>query len=373
MFLVPHPKTPIPTVDVLAAQYARGTTLTNILLTATLIAIVYFMLRHVQLLVANLVAHFKFRKTDEYKKLISSNAEVQLMAIPLTLGMTVNVAFIAGALSVPGLWDIKEYLFPIALLANMAIGGLALHLFGRYLTRILTSGSFNVDDTNHFSQVLPSFAFTMVAVGFSAQAAMSDTKIISVLGAVFSFVFLAAALTWAFVKLPISFAAMLRSGMAKEAGPTLWLAIPIITLASIALFRIAHGIAHHLAHTQLPNPVWFVFFGLMVAMQIVIWAFGFTVMRKQGYFAHFVRGEGRSIPSYGLICPGVAFVVLAHFFIGRGLVANHIVDKFSAAHLLLLAGVFAVQLITVWTLARLNAKLYHKPALGFSKPAVAKI
>ena len=43
------------------------------------------------------------------------------MAIPLTLGMSVNVAFILAAISIPGLWGFKEWLFPFALLAMTAV------------------------------------------------------------------------------------------------------------------------------------------------------------------------------------------------------------------------------------------------------------
>ena len=41
--------------------------------------------------------------------------ESQLMALPLALAMSVNVAFVAGAVFVPGLWGVREMLFPLAL------------------------------------------------------------------------------------------------------------------------------------------------------------------------------------------------------------------------------------------------------------------
>ena len=162
MFLVPHPNTPIPTFDSLTAQFAKGNVTANVLMVVTLLAIAYFAVRHVQLLIANIAAYRRFTRTPDYTALISSNAEVQLMAVPLTLSMTVSVLFVLGALAVPGLWDVKEWLFPFALAVNSAIGAYAFMLFGRYINRILSDGSFNVDDTNHFSQVLPSFAFAMI-------------------------------------------------------------------------------------------------------------------------------------------------------------------------------------------------------------------
>lgn len=361
MFLVPHPASPIPTFGDLAAVYAGGNPTAMGLVTLALFGIVWFAVRHFQLLFANLAEHRRFTRSEAYAGFTSSNAEVQLMAIPLTLGMTVNVAFILAALAIPGLWAVKEYLFPVALMAVTAIGGLALSYFGRYLTRILTSGAFNIEDTNHFSQVLPSFAFTMVAVGYSSPAAMSSNVATSVIGMLGSFVFLAAAAAWILVKLPVSFGAMLRNGMAREAGPTLWMGIPIFTLVGIATIRITSGLFHSVLDAKLDPIVWFVFFGLLVAAQLVMGLFGYAVMRKQDYFAHFVRGDGRSIASYGLICPGVALVTLAQFFIHWGLVQTGIVTVFSPVHLGLLAAVAALQLVTIVTLARLNRKLYGTP------------
>lgn len=361
MFLVPHPDSPIPTFSDLANVYAGGNMLASSLVTVALLAIAYFAFRHFQLLATSISAHRRFRTSDEYAGFANSNAEVQLMAIPLTLAMTVNVVFILAALAIPGLWDVKEFLFPGALLAMTAIGAYGLATFGRYLSRILAHGSFNIADTNHFSQVLPSFAFAMIAVGFSSSAAMSSTVAVSVIGMVGTFVFLAAAAAWVLVTLPVSFGAMLRNGMAREAGPTLWLGIPIFTLVGISTIRVVSGIAHTLLGTTVPDIVWFVVFGLLVTGQLVMGAFGWLVMSSQGYFAHFVRGPGRSVPAYGLICPGVALAVLSHFFVGRGLVATGIVEKFSPVHLVLLAAILGLQLLTIWTVAQLNSKMLGAP------------
>lgn len=177
------------------------------------------------------------------------------MAVPLTLAMTVNVLFIGGALAVPGLWGVVEYLFPVALTALALIGTHALTVFGRYLGRILAHRGFDIEDTNHFSQVLPSFAFAMVAVGFSAPGAMSRTAFTSVIGILGAFVFGAASVMWSGVKLAVSFGMMLRKGMATEAGPTLWLGIPILTLLGIAFVRVGSGVSHTLLHGEF-SPRW---------------------------------------------------------------------------------------------------------------------
>ncbi len=361
MFLLPHPNAPLPTFEHVAAAYLSGNASTITLVTLALLGIAYFAVRHVQFLIANLVAQRTFQGSEEYLSFRDSNAEVQMMAIPLTLGMSVNVLFILAVISVPGLWRVKESLFPIALATMTAVGIYSLRLFGRYLSRILTSGSFNISDTNHFSQVLPSFAFAMIGVGFSSSAAMSSVKVVSILGGFGTLFFFGAAAAWVAVTLPVSFGAMLRHGMAREAGPTLWMGIPIFTLAGIGLLRITSGAAHNLFNTSVPSFLWLGLFGALVTAQLMMGLFGYAVMRKQNYFGHFVRGPGRSIASYGLVCPGVAMVTLAHFLLHWGLVENGLIEQYSATHLLLLLPIVALQLLTIVTVARLNLKLLSRP------------
>lgn len=357
MFLVPHPDSPIPTFSDLAAQYAKGDLVANVLMSAALVAIAYFGFRHFQLLATNLAELRRFQRSADFAGFKASNAEVQMMAVPLTLGMSLNVALIIGALAVPGLWSIKEYLFPVVLVAITAIGVYGTRLFLSYLTRILTHQGFNIDDTNHFSQVLPSFAFAMIGTGFSSSAAMSGTPATVVIGVLGTFVFSVAAVAWAFVKLPVAFGSMLRQGMAVEAGPTLWLGIPVLTLFGITGIRDVMGMSHTLFGFEVPGFVWFVFFGLIVTAQVVLGVFGGAIMAKQGYFRDYVLGEKRSIASYGLICPGVAFAVLSMFFIHWGIVSAGLVEKYTLGHYALLIVPALTQFVTIWAVGRLNRKL----------------
>ncbi|MCA0438378.1 MAG: hypothetical protein M9891_06415 [Austwickia sp.] len=375
MFLIPHPGSPIPHLSHVLAAYRDGTVPSRVFLSVILGLTFFFAVRHYQVLIANIRAYRAFTRTPEYVAFRASNAEISLMAIPLTLGMSVNVAFVVGALAIPGMWAAKEYLFPVALLAMTGIAGYALVVFGRYLTRILVHKGFDIEDTNHFSQVLPSFAFAMIAVGYSSSAAMSSTKPVVVIGLVGTFIFLAAAAAWILVKLPVAFAGMLRHGMAVEAGPTLWLGIPIMTLVGITVLRDVMGTSHTLLHATVNPVVWFVFFGLLVAAQLVMGLFGYAIMRRQAYFATYVTGPRRSVAAYGLICPGVALSVLLMFFIHWGLVEPGIIARDSVPHYGLVAVVALVQLVTIRTLTILNRKLMGGQPAGSSslEPAVAAV
>jgi len=361
MFLIPKTG-PMPTFDDVVSVYQNEALGLKVMTTLVLIAIAVLAVRHLLLLIANLKAFNELRRTPAYDALRNSNGEVTLMAMPLTLAMTVNVLFILGALGVPGLWSKVEYLFPFSLAAFAAVGVLAFFFFGRYLSRLISQQGFDNTDTNHFSQILPAFAFTMVAVGFAAPAAMSKVMAVSVIGMVGSFIFLAAAAAWIVVKLPVSFAAILRNGLAVEGGPTLWMGIPIFTLVGITFIRLGSGVSHNLLGLDRLSPVLaFIVLGLLVAGQIVMGLVGWAAMRKQGYFDRFVRGTEGSIPSYGLICPGVALAVLSMFFIHWGLVMTGVVTMWSVTHFVLLALVLLVQVRTIQTLIQLDRRLMGAP------------
>jgi len=113
------------------------------LLVLDLVAILFFSFLHFRLLLWNFSELKCFRKPASCTELKKSNAEVSLMVIPLTLAMSINVAFILRALFFPGLWQFVEYLFPLALLGFFAVGIQALRILGTYFTRLFTAGDFD--------------------------------------------------------------------------------------------------------------------------------------------------------------------------------------------------------------------------------------
>jgi hypothetical protein len=182
MFMIKHPETPIPTFDNIYSALNGGSSLIVLLLIISLLGILYFSYRHFKTLILNIRELRSFKKSEEYEKIKTSNAEVTLMAIPLTYAMSVNVVFIFGALFVPGLWSYVEYLFPFSLMAFLAIGIYALKIFSEYFSRLIIKGDFDFINNNNLSQLLSSFAFAMVAVGLAAAGAMSHTTAVYVTG-----------------------------------------------------------------------------------------------------------------------------------------------------------------------------------------------
>ena len=116
MLWVPHAGRPIPVFEDWTAALASSNLIAQIMIVTALIGVAVFLTAHVVLLIKNLKAWNAFTQTEQGQLFMQSEGAIQRMAVYLTLAMTVNGGFIAGALFVPGLWAVVEYLFPVAIL-----------------------------------------------------------------------------------------------------------------------------------------------------------------------------------------------------------------------------------------------------------------
>ena len=356
MFMTPHQSTPIPTWESLQAVVQGDNPILQLLVAIAVLGVIVFSVLHVRLLVWNIIEYRHFRQTAAYAKLQQSNAEVQLMALPLTFAMSINVGFILGALFVPGLWNVVEYLFPLATVAFGITGWFAVKMFIGFMSRVLVTGHFDCSRNNNLSQMLAIFAFGMVGVGFSATAAMSKVPLTSGIGLVLSLMFISTAGLLAVTKLILGFRAMLEHGIDRESSVSLWIIIPIITVSGIALYRLSMAMHHNFG---LPvEPIQSLgLLTVLISVQVLFAVLGYAVMKKLGYFDIYVYGKEKSVGSFALICPGVAGYVLGFFFIHIGLVGTGLLEKNSLAYFFLLVPLVVLQIQTLWGLLHLNNKL----------------
>ena len=345
MFLVPHPNTPIATYDFIVPALLKGDWL-SIVSFLSLILIIVFAYLHFKLLIWNTKQFNLYKKTKNYEDLLNSNSQITLMTIPLTYTMAINVCFILGAVFIPGLWGIVEYLFPFSVISFAIAGYYALKIFINYFTRLLTKGDFDFSKNNNLSQMISIFAFSMVAVGFAAPAAMSHNIIINTIGIFAALFFATVAVLFMFIQITIGFKNMLEQGLGLETAPSIWIIIPILTLLGITIIRILFSLEHNF-NTPFSKSSLFVLTSIILSLQIVFGILGYIVMKKMGYFEMYIESANRSAISFALICPGVAFMVFGMFFINYGLVFNNIVEKYSIAHFIVIVPFFYIQMKTI--------------------------
>lgn len=360
MWMTPHKGVPIATFDTLLAYLPTAHPLMQTITVLALLGVVFFAYIHIRTTVWNIRQYSMWKQTPAYEKLRSSNAETQLMAIPLSYAMSINVGFILGALFVPGLWNYVEYLFPFSMAAFALVGIYGTRIFLDFITRVLIKGGFDVTKNNSFGQMIPIFAFAMIGVGFSAPAAMTHNPVTSAIGIMLSLVFIIGALILGVMKIVLGFSAMFEHAAERETVPTLWIIIPITTVVGIAFYRLNMALAHNFG-AEWPAGKIFFFLAILFSIQIAFGVIGLAVMRRFDYFKHFISGEGRSNGSLALICPGVALFVFANFVINAGLVNVGVVEKYSIAYAVLYAPLVYLQVITVLTYFRLNGKLLGEP------------
>lgn len=356
MFMVPHKSHPMPTFEDLVNVFSTGSLLMSGLVIFAVIGVLYYAFLHFRLLIWNVKEYFLFKKTESFTHLKTSNDEVQLMAIPLTYAMSVNVMFILGALFVPSLWSAVESLFPIALLAFLAIGSYAIHIFITFFARVIAFGHFDCAKNNSLSQMLSIFAFAMVAVGLAAPGAMSHSTFISGVSLIFSIGFASVAVILLIIKIVLGFRAMFEHGINREAAVSLWIMIPILTILGIVHYRITMGLQHNFNMTVHP---WdhVIVFTVIVMLQLFFALLGFKVMKLIGYCKDFISGDTKSVTAYAAICPGVAFFVMGNFLIHRGLISAGLLTQFSLSYWVLYFVLIMVQAKTIAVFFRLNVKM----------------
>ena len=354
MFLVPHKGVPLPIFDFVYSALLEGTWL-SIVAAFCLIMIIIFAIFHFKLLIWNVKQYNMYKSTEEFTKLVNSNAEVTLMTLPLTFAMSINVCFVLGAVFVPGLWGVVEYLFPMALIGFAVVGYFAIKIFMEYFSRLLVSGDFDFTNNNNLSQMISIFAFTMVGVGFAAPGAMSHHITVNAIGLFGAIFFSAIAILLLVMKLILGFKNMFEHGVSEEASPSLWIIIPILTLLGITFVRITFGLNHNFSQ-PLASASLFTLTSSIVALQIIFGLLGYKVMKSIGYFEKFINGEKKSAVSFALICPGVAFMVFGMFFVNLGLVSNNILEQNSIAYFLFTLPFSFIQYRTVVCFFKLKKK-----------------
>jgi hypothetical protein len=345
MFLVPHPNTPMATFDFIAPALLKGDWL-SLVSSFSLVFIIAFAYLHFKLLIWNTKQFNLYKKSKNYQELINSNSQITLMTIPLTYTMTINVCFVLGAVFVPKLWDFVEYLFPFAIISFAIAGYFALKIFLDYFSRILINGTFDFSKNNNLSQMISIFAFSMVAVGFAAPAAMSHNLIINSVGIFAALFFATIAVLFMFIQITIGFKNMLEQGLGLETASSIWIIIPILTLLGITIIRILFSLEHNF-NAPLSKPSLFVLTSIILSLQIIFGILGYVVMKKMGYFEKYIESTNRSAISFALICPGVAFMVFGMFFINYGLAYNNIIDKYSIAYFIFMLPFVYIQMKTI--------------------------
>jgi len=359
LFMVEHPGTPMATADQIFPLILHKNVY-SLLILLDYAVMLFLAFLHFRLLIWNIREYGLFKQTQVFQNLKTTNQEVSLMAIPLTYAMTINVCFVLGAVLVPKLWTVVEYLFPFAMAGFVGVGIYAMRLFLDYATRIIVQKSFDFVENNNLSQMIAIFAFSMVAVGLAAPGAMSHHKEVSAIGIFLSVFFSTVSVSLILLKITLGFKSILEQGISREASVSLWIMIPILTLLGITFVRYTYGFAHNFDATAQVSKSWlFLLTSAVVSLQVMFGLLGFYTMKKLDYFNEFIYGSTKSVASFAIICPGVAFMVYGFFFVHQGLVLNEVVRQFSVAYFITLLPFIYIQLKTVKLLFKLNSKMFN--------------
>lgn len=353
MFWVPHQGRPVPVFEDILSAFQTGSFAMQSAIIIAAVGIAGFTILNLKSLIWNLKQFTTFKKSDGYAKFAKSNAASTQLAMPLALAMSVNALFIVCLVFVPGLWDVIEYLFPVALIVFALIAAIALRMIASFIGNVLADGSFDETANGSFAQALPGFALAMVAVGMSAPAAMSTIKATVATSLILSTFIGVIATIYATLAIFAGILGMIRHGAAREVAPTLMITVPLMTVLGIMVLRQNHGL-HTTFEVHAPPAETLMLTAKLLGVQFAFLGLGLAVLKVQGYWSDFVIGAKTSVGSYALVCPFVALSVMGHFFINKGLVGADVITKFGSGYWMLSAVAIAMQLIAIAMVFRLN-------------------
>jgi len=358
-YMTVHPGKVFVDFDTLWANHIGHTDALSLFIQTYMVAAVGAASLHFVLLARWFKGFNIYRKTAEYQALINSNREVQLMAIPLTLTMTMNVFFILGSMFIPGLFNSisifglqMQLIDPLFIMAGVyffAVFALALKIFSTYLLRLI-DGELDFIENANLSQMLALFSFGMIGVGFGALG-FSKIPEIALFGTSMAYVVIALTITLSVLKFVLGFKSIFEHGINTNATVTLLIPITVIAMTIVGLYRADIGTMHTLGIDR-ETTYHLILFTIGVGVSLLVGIFGLKAMRRKGFFTA-LNNNKTDAGALAMVCPGFALEVQMVLWLSIGMVHSGIIIHGSTSYFMLWIPMITLQLATVYLFFKL--------------------
>ncbi len=306
----------------------------------------FFGVLHIVALLACTILYFKWRRkhSEQYTKLYNDTAKNSvLIAPPLAYAMAFNVFLVLGYVFVDWMRINLDLLIPYAAAVYAMLWIWTLATAIRLQATALTKG-FDVNKM-HFGWLLIPFSLAMTSVtgagiAYLAHGGLADAVFFLSLTTFTMALFLLC------VKLFSLFKSHYASGMPSQIEflPSFFIVVPILTLLTISILRYGYFFQHKF-HQPLPHALFTFLAGSGFALMTWYMILGLYLMRN--YFKRYLFNMTYFDESqWGLICPMVAYSVLATFVYKHGLnypVVLVIILAFMALDVVILGTMLAKQ------------------------------
>ncbi|PIE48034.1 MAG: hypothetical protein CSA42_00820 [Gammaproteobacteria bacterium] len=269
-----------------------------------------FVTLHLLLTIAHVDGLWQFLRSDKLVKVIQDPlASPALMAPFISIVMTMNVVIGPVRYFTPWLANnLQTVMLPALLFWSLIY--VALLTTVMYLLQQAFIQKFDVSKIS-FSWLLHPFAIGMLTVTGMGFAALAKSPIIANTAAFMSLVSGSMGVFLLVIATIIVFQNFFAgTGLGdKKALPSVLIVIPNITLYAISAFRFGHYLEHqHGAHLDS-------YFAIVTAISFAIetWYLLFGLLLLKNYFKKDYFHQEYYVTQWGLICPIVAYSVLASF------------------------------------------------------------
>jgi hypothetical protein len=273
---------------------------------------VIFALLHVVLTIV-LLLRLQGWKKESYESLLENPlANAAILAPFISVIMTMNVFIGPLRYFIPAFADNLQMMMLPALLFWSLLWFLLIRTDIRILKKSFEN-NFDVGKIS-FGWLLHPFALGMLSVTGSGIAVMAHDPAIAHTAAFMSMV----SATMGFFLLVVKLISIFKSHFdapsmpGRQFLPSFLIVIPNITLFAITAFRLGHYLEHNFQFDL--GPFFLLVIGIAFAFETWYLLFGISLL-KEYFKKHFTREEFY-LSQWGLVCPFVAYAVLASFAFG---------------------------------------------------------
>jgi len=358
-YMTVHPGQVFVDFNILMANHVGQTDMLSLLIQFYMVGAVAAATLHFVLLARWFKGFALFRKSEDYQALVNSNREVQLMAIPLTLTMTMNVFFILGALFIPNLFEpitalgvTMQLIDPLFIMAGLyfsAVFVMALKIFSTYFLRLI-DGELDFLQNANLSQLLAIFSFGMIGVGFGALG-FSNIPVIAFIGTSLAYTVIGLTLMLSILKFVLGFKSMFEHGINPNATVTLLIPITVIAMIVVGAFRADIGTMNALAGDR--NATYhLILFTVGLGVSLLIGLFALTAMRRKGFFKN-LKENKTDAGALAMVCPGFALEVQMVLWLSAGLLQSGIITHGSTVYFVMWTPMLVLQWLTIFLFFKL--------------------
>jgi len=347
----------LPSFDVVVPLVTETDVVTSLVCLVALGGFLFFTALHVVLLRWNIQSFKRWQRTTPYKAFAKATDKTVLLAIPMTVTLSMLLGLCLLLIVVPFIFSLIEFILGFALVALIWLGARAVRLYIPFFENLVTQPLAEDARGNNLGQLISMLAFTTIGLGCAILSAASTIIIVLVVAYICAAFFLALSAFLALVWFLPRLSALTEARISPESAPLLWFAITPLCLGGLSVHFQNHTLASAFGAAS-DAGAFFSSFCLIYAFCGLLASIGYFLIKSHGFLSRLVQGEIYAAGLYAVVCPALALLLTGHYFLNAGLAQTGLIEPWGLWYAVFALPLVVAQGAVIRLFFRLNAKLF---------------